>query len=125
MRHEDSSCNEIDIGAWNLIEDSRKWPYYNMKVWDAVGEGLVDFKKKDQPIATIVENCLVQSSLAHVAASLDNVEIFDCTKVESIEKKDDKPCLKLTSGIEIGCDLLIGADGINSKVREYAKIETV
>ena len=141
-----------NIGAWQMVQaHNRAWPYHRMKVWDAVGEGVIDFdhelntpkpQQKDDdhlqqtPIATMVENNLVQSSLAQLAASLDNVEIFDCSKVQGIRKVqvdtetdtstsgNSKPCLTLDSGLEITCDLLIGADGINSKAREFAKIET-
>ncbi|KAJ3303889.1 putative ubiquinone biosynthesis monooxygenase [Kappamyces sp. JEL0829] len=96
-----------------------------MHVWDAVADGAIDFKKSSEPIAHVVENRLLQAALAKVAESLQSVEVFDKEKVESIESFDDRPVLTLASGIQIACDLLIGADGPNSKVREFAGIESV
>ncbi|KAJ3332518.1 putative ubiquinone biosynthesis monooxygenase, partial [Kappamyces sp. JEL0680] len=114
-----------DLGAWGLIDRERKWPYHTMHVWDAVADGAIDFKKSSEPIAHVVENRLLQAALAKVAESLQSVEVFDKEKVESIESFDDRPVLTLASGIQITCDLLIGADGPNSKVREFAGIESV
>ena len=111
------------IRAWDLIP--RKQGYNKMFVWDHCSTSSIEFKaNQDESIAYIVENNLVIDALDQVASSLQgkNLEILHGTKVKNIhlpnddvEKativlEDDKPVIQTS--------LVIGADGVNSKLRQ-------
>ncbi|KAI8902038.1 hypothetical protein BC833DRAFT_521511 [Globomyces pollinis-pini] len=112
-----------DIRVWNQIRNERKTPYYNMNVWDAASDGRISFSgDNSDPIGHIVENRLIQSSLVEQILQLKGVEVYERQNVQKISIVDERPVLLLNSNAEISCDLLIGADGPMSKVREFAGI---
>jgi ubiquinone biosynthesis monooxygenase Coq6 len=102
------------LGAWKHIEDSRKREFRRMHVWDAESTGEISFNS-DKPIATIVENQRVQESIVKL--------LYNREKVEAVDLNGPRKQVELVSEQSISCDLLIGADGPNSKVRESAGIK--
>jgi ubiquinone biosynthesis monooxygenase Coq6 len=104
------------------IPIERKTTYTNMNVWDTTS-GSLQFGDGSEPIATMVENRLLQAALADRINSLPNITLFNKTKVSSIEKVEF-PTITLESGVKYSCDLLVGADGPNSTVREISGIQT-
>ncbi|KAJ3257437.1 DNA replication licensing factor mcm8 [Boothiomyces macroporosus] len=112
-----------DLGAWELIPETRKRPYTEMHVWDGIGDGSISFTPENGHVATIVENRFIQSSLAEVSQRYSQIKLFNKEKVLSIKEEDRKPTLALESGETISCELLVGADGFMSKVRDYANIK--
>lgn len=90
--------------------------------------------QNDGTVATMCENTNLSSSLlANLRGNQGQVEIIDKTKVESIElgpePADDGsldfsqwPILTLPGGRSLAARLLIGADGANSPVRNFAGI---
>lgn len=112
------------LEVWKEIPQSRKHPYTTMKVWDSVCDGQIDFTK-DEGVASITENRLMQAALAKNASTLKNITILNNTKVKSIESIDSIPSLTLENGETLSTELLVGADGANSKVRHFAGIDTV
>lgn len=101
------------VGAWQHVVDSRASAYEAMRVWDESVEpdshGALQFDAAEfavPQLGFIVENVLVQHALLKVLDKLDVALLFN-TRVESPE-----------------ADLVIGADGARSLVRERAGIET-
>ena len=101
------------IGAWQYVSDTRACAYESMRVWDqnSVVESATTLRFDAaefavQQLGFIVENVLIQHALLKVLDRLDITLQFD-TKVESIQ-----------------ADLVIGADGARSFVRESAGIKT-
>jgi 2-polyprenyl-6-methoxyphenol hydroxylase-like FAD-dependent oxidoreductase len=47
----------------------------------------------------------------------DDVEVRFGASVESLEERRDGVGVRLSDGAEIGCDLVVGADGLHSRVR--------
>ncbi|KAF9577222.1 putative ubiquinone biosynthesis monooxygenase [Lunasporangiospora selenospora] len=108
----------------------------------------LDSEERQSPLAWMTENLHVQYGLqkqllAHQARGVD-LEIFEKTKVQSIttapstdskegdeSKKaqgadiSDWPILRLDNGRQLQTRLLVGADGVNSPVRTFAKIESL
>jgi 2-octaprenylphenol hydroxylase len=117
------------IGVWEKIIAERSCAYRNMKVWDAAGS--VDGPETLQfdaaefavpQLGSIVENVLIQHALL-MAAEQTRVSIKFDTAISSIVKAADRYSVLLDSGEQIGADLLVGADGANSFVRQQTGIQ--
>ena len=101
------------IGAWQRVLETRASPYEAMRVWDESVEpdshGALQFDAAEfavPQLGFIVENALIQHALLAVLDKLD-VELRFDTRVESFD-----------------ADLVIGADGARSSVRESFGIGT-
>jgi 2-octaprenylphenol hydroxylase len=101
------------IGAWTHVADTRACAYEAMRVWDESIEpdshGALRFEAAEfavPQLGFIVENTLIQHALLDVLDNLDVSLMFN-TRVDSLK-----------------ADLVIGADGARSFVREQAGIET-
>ena len=101
------------IGAWQQVLDTRASPYESMRVWDESVEpdslGALQFDAAEFAVPRlgfIVENALIQHALLAVIDKLD-VELRFDTRLEKFD-----------------ADLVIGADGARSFVREHHGIES-
>lgn len=139
------------IGAWQHVDSSRTQPYHEMQVWDGETGSRISFDwsvetspfEDPRTVATMTENAnLVRALLTRISSLGDEgVSIFSNTTVSSIENGTDYadgpdlsawPVLSLSPSASatsqppsrIAARLLIGADGINSPVREFAGIST-
>ena len=102
------------IGAWSAIREARVSPYESMCVWDendvADSDASLRFDASEFAVAQlgfITENVLVQHALLQVLDEC-SVELKFASKIESLPE----------------ADLLVGADGARSFVRELAGIKT-
>lgn len=102
------------VGAWSIIKQARVSPYESMRVWDESdvpdGGATLRFDAAEFAIPQlghIVENVLIQDALLKVLDKCDVSLQFE-TKIESLPD----------------ADLVVGADGAGSLVRELAGIKT-
>ena len=116
------------IGAWDAIENTRACPYRDMRVWDAMGsvEGpetlCFDAAEFAVPqLGFIVENTLIQDKLLAVLDSTD-VSIQYETPIRSVQKCEKRYVVEYGESETITPELLIGADGASSFVRNSAGI---
>lgn len=123
-----------DIGAWSAIEAARICPYDHMRVWDEALEpgsaSTLCFDADEfavQHLGYIVENVLLQHALLDVLDELGVELIFESPisviDINKIDINDGRHCVQLESGSSIEADLIIGADGGRSLVRESAGID--
>jgi ubiquinone biosynthesis monooxygenase Coq6 len=135
------------IGAWKHVDQNRVRPYDEMLVWDGANESRIRFdwtaeaERYNAPrrnIATMTENSNLTRGLLTRISELSQDEpspLFPNTTVASIENGEDDsdglnlsswPVLSLSSPnstpSRIAARLLIGADGVNSPVRQFAGI---
>jgi len=101
------------IGAWSQVREKRASAYERMRVWDESStvdsSATLRFDAAEfavPQLGFIVENSLIQHAIVEVLSKLD-VELMFNTTVESLE-----------------ADLVIGADGARSFVRDSAGIKT-
>jgi ubiquinone biosynthesis monooxygenase Coq6 len=98
------------------------------KVWDAVGDGSINFDAEPGgAVSYMIENRVVQTALIAASRSgRQKVDIFNKSQVVSIKDTESGgwPEVTLNDGAVLRGRLLVGADGQNSKVREYAGIKT-
>jgi len=116
------------LGAWDSIAEMRVCPYRDMKVWDAMGsvEGpeTLRFDAADfavPQLGFIVENVLIQDALLSLFDAA-NVSINFETPIRSVQKCGDRYVVEYGSGETMSPELLIGADGAASFVRNSAGI---
>ncbi len=116
-------------GVWNTLPAQHVFAYERMCVWDARGdaqaEGSVSFDCAEigEPnLGFIVDGHDLQRQCLQAARSCGTVLIEGA--VESIVAGDSGVSIRLRDGRDVRGELLIGADGINSKTRELLGIGT-
>ena len=116
------------LGVWETIADMRACPYRDMRVWDALGsvEGPETLRFEAAEFAVpqlgfIVENILIQDALL-TALDATRVSINFTTRLRSVQKSGDRYVVEYGDGQTMKPELLIGADGTSSFVRNSAGI---
>ena len=116
------------LQVWPTMAEWRVSPFREMRVWDAMGWGQIHFDSAalgEPQLGWIVENQVLQSALWQRLQRLDNITVHSPGMLESISAPtQDYLQLILADGSEIETRLLVGAEGIHSKVRELAGIPT-
>ena len=110
------------INVWNELE--RKNAFEATKVWDQNSYGRLNFHAKDEGmeyLGYIVENDVIQSAL-YKATVASTANMIQASLVELIAT-DVGYKVVLNNDQTLSCNLLIGADGPQSKVRSLANIE--
>jgi ubiquinone biosynthesis monooxygenase Coq6 len=129
----------LDIGAWQHVDESRTTPIEEMQVWDGISDSRIEFNatqgnaSSQAEMARLTENLNLQRALLrriNGASSKENLTLYDGTKVTSISSETGSmvgggwPILQLSNSQTIRARLLVGADGPNSPVRSYSKIDS-
>lgn len=79
---------------------------------------------EDKPFAHMVPNRSLINALRAKAEVLGVTQIFECG-VSSFEREDNNVLITLSDGRVLNSKLLVAADGVRSKLRDYAGIKTV
>ena len=118
------------IGAWSCLDAGRIAPYDGMRVWDesstaASGDALF-FEAAEfavPQLGFIVENVHLQAALLDVLQR-ESVELLFASPIATLQPQQPGVLVRLEDGRTLHADLVIGADGARSKVRESAEIES-
>ena len=117
-------------GAWSRVDMTRVVPYDAMRVWDESstadsGDALrfdaAEFAEAQ--LGFIVENTMLQTALLDVLQAED-VELLFSAPVADLQANAGSQRLMLEDGRKLEADLVIGADGAHSRVRDCAGIDT-
>jgi len=138
-----------DIGAWQHVDAGRVQAYDDMQVWDAANDATIQFDHKaeaqrynapPQTVASMAENSnLTKGLLERIVQLGGETSLLSSTNVVSIENGEDDPdglnlsswpvlsvspnsTSSTSSTPRIAARLLVGADGFNSPVRNFAGI---
>ncbi|MCG9697406.1 FAD-dependent oxidoreductase [Shewanella sp. Isolate11] len=112
------------LGALEAIASMRQVAYKGLETWEM--EGFITQFHSDQIGAThlghIVENRVIQLALWQACKGYDNLQLICPAKVSQFERIDNGIKLHLDNQQIIETRLLVGADGANSQVRQWAGI---
>lgn len=114
-----------DLGAWEQILEYGASPYRRMVVWDATGQGELEFNSQDMGcshLGYIISNQAIQAALYEQIQAKLNLELIFSAIPQSLFEKIDGVSLVLQDGRELNTKLLAGADGAHSWVRHQAGI---
>lgn len=113
-----------ELNAFDSIQTMRSIAYVALETWEIDGFNACFHANEinQSHLGHIVENRIVQLALWQRLTELENITTFCPTSVVKFERNQTGITLDLTNGKNIHCSLLIGADGANSKVRQWAKI---
>lgn len=117
-------------GVWQSSLAKRVCAFEKMFVWDQTGAGQIQFDSAEMGVSelgAIIENNVLQKMLLDVVQAADNVTYYCPEEITAIDYQPSsaqgKSTVMLSSGKQLSASLLVGADGVNSKVREIAQIQ--
>lgn len=121
------------LQVWDTIKNKRVSPFTKIHVWDAAGQGKIDFDCKDiteSVLGFIIENNLIQSALEEKLEKLKGTSQIDAPQIELVSPVNLTAFYEKENGIELQADdgrifrtkLAIAADGAHSWLREQAGI---
>ncbi|WP_336365806.1 FAD-dependent monooxygenase [Marinobacter sp. C2H3] len=112
-----------ELGAWPGIVAGRHCPYQDMVVWDGDGTGRIRFEAAElhaDALGTIIENRQVVIGLMR-ALNDTSVTLIDGVQVQRWQPGG---ALTLSDGQVLSASLVVGADGPQSRLRQWAGLPT-
>lgn len=113
-----------DLGVWSSIQQQRACAYQAMRVWDDHPAQALSFEAAEihaPQLGYIVENDLL---LNRLWAAMQGVDLYGHAAVASFTASDMGAVLGLSDGVQLRAQLVIAADGAESRLRDMAGIET-
>ena len=116
------------LGVWQGMTERRVCPYTDMHVWEGVGEGEVHFDSADMgesSMGYIIENRVIRAALLERMYEYSNVDFICPASISSIDVQAEQVEATLSDGRVLSAQLLVGADGGRSQVREFMGVSTL
>jgi len=119
-----------EIGVWDQIQQMRCTPYHDMVVWQSLAESEVHFSAtmtRHSSLGAIVENNVLLQALSRRVKTLANVTCYEPSSMQQFSALSDNSVLievedEQGQSQRLTSRLLVGADGVHSKVRSCAGI---
>ena len=118
-------------GVWRSPLVQRACIFDKMFVWDQTGAGQIQFDSVElglSELGVIIENYILQHMLLETVTAAQNISCFCPEEIASIDYRpkaggQSVSTVELSSGLRLCAALLVGADGVKSKIREIASIQ--
>ncbi len=110
-----------NIGAWVGM---RAAPVEAMRIWE--DRSVLHFDSADigEPcLAWIIENGVIVAALAARLREFSNIDVLSPARVATAQFGEERVSVRLEDGRELKTQLLVGADGADSRVRRAAAID--
>ncbi|KHN74315.1 putative ubiquinone biosynthesis monooxygenase coq-6 [Toxocara canis] len=117
------------LGIWKKLEEYRVKRVDRLEVIDSCSKSAIRFEQPnpDNEIAYIIENNAIVAFLSdRIREKCPNVEIKTKTKVDDCaipSSLAELATLKLSDDSQVSTSLIIGADGVRSRVRESFDVD--
>ena len=110
------------LGAWQRIDAGRVQPVFRMDVaGDAAGAIRLDaYEAGVSHLAAIVESGRLQHALWQAIEADGHVALYCPAAIESLERGEGLTQIALAGGSRLEAELVVGADGAASRIREWA-----
>jgi ubiquinone biosynthesis UbiH/UbiF/VisC/COQ6 family hydroxylase len=110
------------IGVWEDIRSMRACPYQTMHVWEQQSDTQIHFSSDDTShsmLGAIVENHILLTGLNNKVDQCVNIQRFNQHRLEHLSAiSSSAMLLELDDSQRLSAQLVLGADGQRSKVRE-------
>ena len=113
------------LGAWGAIPEARRTPVRAMRVYGDDGASLIEFdayRTGCGELAWIVEDRALQDALWSGLPAQEGLSVFSAATLQQLEISQARARLALEDGRTLYAQLVVGADGARSMVREKAGI---
>ena len=112
------------LGAWTKLDAARVQTVYRMDVHgDASGELVLDAYAAGVPkLATILESARLQHALWQAVKAHGNIDVVCPANVTDVAWASPRSTLALDNGSVLEAELVVGADGAQSMIRQRAGI---
>ena len=114
------------IGAWPSMLKRRVSPFSTMLVWDASGDGKIEFDAENSGVPQlghIVENRVTQGALFDCIEKHRNIDYLQPVTAVNTITNEKKAELILDNDDILEAKLIVGADGARSWLRQQANIQ--
>lgn len=112
------------LGVWDAILSMRSHAYRRLETWEWESAH-VSFNAHElglPELGFMVENHVLQLALWKALAAHPNVELMCPAQLAHMQTKEGRWTLSFADGEALTVPMVIGADGANSKVRQWAGI---
>lgn len=113
------------LGVWSDIVARRASCYHGMEVWDKDSFGRIEFDDQSMGyshLGHIVENAVIHYALWQKAQQSSDITLMAPAELQQVAWGENEAFLTLKDGAMLTARLVIGADGVNSWLRNKADI---
>lgn len=113
------------LGVWSEIRKMRSTSFREIEVWDRDGTAHIQFDSTSMgmgELGHIIENNIIQTALFLELQKKDNVLYDAPSKLTKLEVNQNEAIITLTDGRTLRSQIIIGADGAHSQIRELADL---
>ncbi|MEI7374606.1 3-demethoxyubiquinol 3-hydroxylase [Dickeya chrysanthemi] len=112
------------LGAWQGVAQMRSAPYRRLETWEW-DKAHVVFDAADLGLSELgfmVENRVLQLALWQILEKTPDVTLLCPWQLQGLQRENDQWLLTSEQGDSLSTSLVIGADGANSRIRQWAGI---
>ncbi|GGD49797.1 FAD-dependent monooxygenase [Lacimicrobium alkaliphilum] len=109
-----------ELGIWQHLDEKRVQPYTHMQVWEQDSFASIEFDHQSvcqSHLGHIIENQLLINALWEKLLEASNIQIEVSSAIEALKVEDERALVRLANGQQLAAKLVVGADGIHSKIR--------
>ncbi|WP_027712745.1 3-demethoxyubiquinol 3-hydroxylase [Dickeya chrysanthemi] len=112
------------LGVWQGVAQMRSAPYRRLETWEW-DKAHVVFDAADLGLSELgfmVENRVLQLALWQILEKTPDVTLLCPWQLQGLQRENDQWLLTSEQGDSLSTSLVIGADGANSRIRQWAGI---